>query len=209
MSLIKSIIILVLVIILIYIIVKNHKLKRDIRILDLDKSAYKLEKELYERENRILKNENSFIKKEEMNLYKNNMIVKLSSNLKYDPIFEGKKLLLGDYNDEMLSRSRKVFMLLGFDVDIVRCGEDLIKKIQLGYKYDVIITGNTYKDFCHGEKILRELKKIENFKTPIVVLSVSINQEDEFLSENFDGYLEKPASIDKAKEVLKKLNLDI
>lgn len=208
MNLIKSIITLGLVIILMYVIVKNRKLKREIKVLNLDKSAHKLEKELYERENRILKNENFFIKKEEMNLYKNNM-VKLSSNLKYDPIFEGKKLLLGDYNDEMLSRSRKVFMLLGFEVDIVRCGEDLIKKIQLGYKYDVIITGNTYKDFCHGEKILRELKKIKNFKTPIVVLTVSINQRNEFLSEDFDGYLEKPASIDKAKEVLKKLNLDI
>ena len=71
------------------------------------------------------------------------------------------------------------------------------------YNYDVIVTNNIYKNSCDGPEVLRELREIYDFTTPIVVLTVSTGQEDKFINRiGFDGYLEKMLTQKQAEVVM-------
>lgn len=48
------------------------------------------------------------------------------------------------------------------------------------------------------------MKEREDFKIPIVVLTVEHNARDRFLSDGFDEYIEKPLDEEKVKKILVK-----
>lgn len=182
------------------------------RVLDLTVNYHSVvgERNAFENESKILETELNILKEfEQKERTEKDFVVSNNKRIKMKETFKGKKLLLGDYNIDMLRHSRKIFLSLGFDVDIVESGDDLIQKIMCGYNYDVIVTNNIYKNSCDGPDVLRELRKIYDFTTPIVVLTVSTGQKDKFINEmGFDGYLEKMLTQKQAEMVMSELLLD-
>lgn len=179
------------------------------RVLGLTVNYHSIEgeKNAFENESKILENELNILK--EFEKTEKDFVVINNKVLKMKETFKGKKLLLGDYNKEMLRHSRKIFLSLGFDVDVVSSGDDIIQKIKCGYNYDVIVTNNIYKNSCDGPDVLRELREIYDFTTPIVVLTVSTGQKEKFVNEmGFDGYLEKMLTQKQAEKVMTELLLN-
>lgn len=107
------------------------------------------------------------------------------------PKFHNKKILVGDYDNTSFRYTNMILSSLGFIVDNVETPEE-VKEAVLNNKYDLIITNNVYRHGT-GELLLRDLKEIDNFNTPVVIHSIS--DEYEFKYSGFDGYLKKP--IDK------------
>ncbi len=120
-------------------------------------------------------------------------------------IYFGKKALVGDYFLPSSNNTKSVLESLGFEVDVVTKSEDVIEKIKSNEKYDIIFSNNIYRDGT-GPECLKELKKIKGFNTPVIIHTVSINQEEYFINKiGFDGYIEKPVSVEKLKPILEKI----
>lgn len=188
----------------------NKKAFKKLLDLTVNYSSVVGERDAFENESKILENELNLLKEfEKKERIEKDFIVSNNKRIKMKETFKGKKLLLGDYNKEMLKHSRKIFLSLGFEVDIVESGDDLIQKIKCGYNYDVIVTNNIYKNSCDGPDVLRELREIYDFTTPIVVLTVSTGQKEKFINEiGFDGYLEKILTQKQAEMIMTELLLD-
>jgi len=199
------IVILVQLVIIIYLVRLNIILEEEKKEIEKNKHKYDdtnyknlVDRMNFEKECNILKKELEFYKRiDKENLKK--------ENLKIKPIFETKKLLLGDYNLEMLNHSRKIFISLGFEVDTVQTGMDLINRITLNNNYDVIVTNNLYKDSYDGEEILSELKELENFNIPVVVLTSISEEEKSFSEKGFNGCLEKVLTQKQAESLMIKI----
>lgn len=143
-------------------------------------------------------------KEEEKNFIKH-PIIESGKKIEVKNLFKGKRVLIGDYNLEMLKHTKKIFMSLGFDVDIVSSGEEIINKIENGYSCDVIVTNHIYKDGCDGEEVLHTIKN-KGISIPVVVLTISIGKRNQFVYENgFDGYLEKMLTQKQAEEEMKRV----
>ena len=128
-----------------------------------------------------------------------------SGNLVKEPIYEGKKALIGDYMVSSYTNTKKVLQSLGFTVDVEKRQDDVINRISYGNDYDIIFTNNVYPDGS-GPDLLKELKSYEGFSTPIVIHTISKNQREYFEDYlGFDGYIEKPVSPDDLKPILEKI----
>ena len=209
------IIILVLVIANILLVISlTHSIQEKKTLLLMIRSSEQNCKFYEDRRNKeamIYQKELDFLKEEELEKFNANPKSDLCRNkLKLKSTFKGKKLLLGDYNKEMLKHSRKIFMSLGFDVDIVQSGDDLLGRLRSTIAdYDVVVTNFQYKDSCSGLEVLETIKSWDNYNVPVVVLTVSTNQRDTFIQEyGFDGYLEKVLTQEQAEEVMTELLLN-
>ena len=94
---------------------------------------------------------------------------------------------------------------LGFEMTIVKTYYDVIDKIKQGEKYDVIFTNNIYRIGGTGPQLLKELKEIEGFNTPVIIHTISEQPINYFLSLGFNGYLKKPIRQDETIQVLQNL----
>lgn len=122
-----------------------------------------------------------------------------------EPIYEGKKALIGDYMVSSYTNTKKVLQSLGFTVDVEKRQDDVINRISYGNDYDIIFTNNVYPDGS-GPDLLKELKSFEGFSTPVVIHTISKNQREYFEDYlGFDGYIEKPVSPDDLKPILEKI----
>lgn len=154
-----------------------------------------------------MKFELDLLEKNEDREFIENPIMDSGEKLKVKPLFKGKTVLIGDYNIEMLKHTKKIFMSLGFDVDVVSSGEEIIDKVKKGYFCDVIITNHIYKNGCDGREVLQNIKNIDA-SIPVVVLTVSVGKRNKFVhSYGFDGYLEKMLTQKQAEEEMKRLLL--
>ena len=132
---------------------------------------------------------------------------KFDGKIKYEtnkPI----KVIIGDYHDWMAPLTNSVLKSMGIETEVVPTASDIIDRITDGKKYDFIITNNTYSNGESGQDVL-VLKEQENFKTPIIVLTVEQNQRSRFISDGFDDYIEKPIDEEKVKEVFTKYMKDL
>lgn len=94
---------------------------------------------------------------------------------------------------------------MGIEVDTVKSGVGIIRKIKSGEQYDLIITNNIYDEGrCDGEQTMQRLKEIDNFNTPIIVLTISKGQRNEFIEKGFDDYMEKILTQEQVLKVFPK-----
>lgn len=134
---------------------------------------------------------------------KDNFLEIYGLKIKYNPIYKGKKALIGDYIPTSYNVTKTVLQSLGFSVDIVHNCQDVVKKIQYGEQYDIIFSNNIYKDGT-GSECLSELKKIPNFSIPVVIHTIEKNSENYFTDEiGFNAYIEKPLTQEKVIAILK------
>lgn len=135
----------------------------------------------------------------------NNVDSITNNKTKIEPIYKGKRALVGDYFTPSSNITKEVLERLGFEVDVIEKSQDVIQIIKSNNNYDVIFSNNIYKDGT-GPECLKELRKIEGFNTPVIINTVSKNQEDYFINViGFDGYIVKPITIDNVKPVLQKI----
>lgn len=78
-------------------------------------------------------------------------------------------------------------------------------RIARGEKFDVIITNNIYRIGCDGPELLKKLKEIDGFNTPVIIHTISEKPIEYFLNLGFDGCLKKPIKQDETIEILKNL----
>lgn len=119
--------------------------------------------------------------------------------------FKGKKALIGDYSPASYFNTKMVLDSLGIEYEIVSTIDEVIDKIQSGNKYDVIFTNNIYIGGGIGQILLRILKNIKEFNTPIVIHTILDNTDNYFINIGFDGYLKKPIKQEETIKVLKEL----
>lgn len=159
----------------------------------------KLEREKYEKEQEQLRIKERQKKSIEWN---KQIQDKFNGKIKYETN-KKVKVLIGDYTDSMAPFTNSVLRSMGIETEVVPSASDIIDRITDGKKYDIIITNNTYPRGESGENTL-VLKEQENFKTPIVVLTVEHNARNRFLSDGFDEYIEKPLDEEKVKKIFVK-----
>lgn len=125
------------------------------------------------------------------------------------PIYKGMKALVGDYCEATSKNTKEVLNSFGFSVDIVKSGMDIVDRIANGYEYDIIITNNTYPNDESGTTVLRHLQNIENFNIPIIIHTYDRHNKEFFINYfGFDGYIEKPMTLETLKPILDKIFKD-
>lgn len=105
--------------------------------------------------------------------------------------FKGKRVLVGDYSSFSYFNTKMVLDSLGIEYDIERTMYGIKQRLLNGNKYDFIFTNNIYQNGT-GVILLEELKKIANFNTPVIIHTISDNDNNHFIDLGFDGYLKKP-----------------
>ena len=120
-------------------------------------------------------------------------------------MFNGKTALIGDYFLPSCNNTKSILEDLGFDVDIAESSQYVVDKIKYGEKYDIIFSNNIYKDGT-GVECLKKLKSINGFSIPVVVHTVTKNNQNYFVNDiGFDAYIEKPITKDKIIPIIEKL----
>ena len=163
------------------------------------KKKYKFELTRKNREIALIMKKCNFYKNEYEELqktYKTNIEISAANDfepfdkMKYNPIYKGKKALVGDYLACSYIFTKKALESLGFEVTIVHTKAEVIRRIKNNEKYDIIFSNNVYDDGS-GPQCFEELKKIEGFHFVVEL--------------GFDGYIEKPVTQSKLIPVLEKL----
>ena len=96
-------------------------------------------------------------------------------------IFKGKKALVGDYFPCSYANTKMVLESLGIDVIIEETMNSVKNRILKDEQYDVIFTNNIYRSGT-GSQLLKELKEIKDFNTPIIIHTISEEPIQYFLN---------------------------
>ena len=119
-------------------------------------------------------------------------------------IFKGKKALVGDYFPCSYANTKMVLESLGIDVIIEETMNSVKNRILKDEQYDVIFRNNIYRSGS-GSQLLKELKEIKDFNTPIIIHTISEEPIQYFLNLGFDGCLKKPIKQEETIHLLKVL----
>lgn len=137
-----------------------------------------------------------------------------NEKISYLPLFKDKKALVGNYDYFSSEQTKKILESFGMVVDVVKTSTALMDKIKSGEKYDVIFTNNIYQIGITGPELLKELKSIPGFNTPVVIHTIDRDKRDYYINTlGFDEYVAKPIiATDKnktleIKNILQKLLL--
>lgn len=121
------------------------------------------------------------------------------------PLFKGKKALVGDYFNPSFSNTKEVLESLGIEVIREETEPGMYNRIKDGEKFDVIITNNIYRVGDSGPELLKKLKQLDGFNTPVIIHTVSDEPVEYFIHLGFDGCLKKPITQDEVINVLNKV----
>lgn len=128
--------------------------------------------------------------------------VVLNSNINYS----NKKVMIVDDNALNIKVAKRA--LKDFNLNIVESmsGQECLDKIQESNDYDLILMDIMMPNMS-GETTLKELQKIDNFKTPVIALTADAltGAKEKYLSEGFIDYIPKPFSKEQIKEKLDKI----
>lgn len=128
-----------------------------------------------------------------------------SGQIKKEPIYKGKRALIGDYLSISYINTESVLRSLGFSVDIVPKIKNIVDKIKYGEHYDIIFSNNFYHDGS-GQECLEQLKSLKDFNIPVVIHTVDKDKREFFVDQvGFDDYIVKPVSLENVKPILEKL----
>lgn len=136
---------------------------------------------------------------------KNDYIETLSKDTTYND-YSDKKVLIVDDNKLNIKVARRALEPFKVQIEALENGQDCINKINLGKKYDLILM-DIQMPIMSGETALKELKKLPDFKTPVIALTADViyGSEEKYLEQGFADYIPKPFSKDQIKVKLDKI----
>lgn len=197
------IIVSLLLIIIIYLWNKLKTMKVNCNVLKKENKNLKEDNEYKQREIDRMSNQIDIYEKKEEEI---SSIKIANKKIIKNPIFKGKRALIGDYTHYSYDNTIKILKSYGMTVDVVHKGTDIIDKIKHGYKCDIIFTNNIYQEGYDGPSTLDKLKEIEGFNIPVVIHTISANERHRFIDiYGFDEYIVKPLTQENTKPVLDKL----
>ena len=103
---------------------------------------------------------------------KNDYIETLSKDTTYND-YSDKKVLIVDDNKLNIKVARRALEPFKVQIEALENGQDCINKINLGKKYDLILM-DIQMPIMSGETALKELKKLPDFKTPVIALTADV-----------------------------------
>lgn len=160
--------------------------------------------EIYKKEINRLKEQINELEKRETEELKSQPSEIWSDKMEYNGIYEGKKALIGNYDNFSADMTRKILRNFGLSVERVKTSTDLLEKAKINH-YDIIFTNNIYQQVVDGPTLLKQLRELKGFNTPVVIHTISANQRYHFVDDlGFDEYIEKPIQIADIERVLKK-----
>ncbi|MGI6329946.1 MAG: hybrid sensor histidine kinase/response regulator [Bacilli bacterium] len=117
--------------------------------------------------------------------------------------YQGKRILVVDDNKLNLKVVKKVLTKFNLEVEECETGEECLKKINSNQHYDLIFM-DIMMPVMNGEEVLRKLKEIPHFKTPVIALTADavVGAREKYLAEGFIDYLPKPFNQEQIKEKL-------
>lgn len=194
---------LLLIIVIVYLCYKLKKVQKNYNTLKKDYSNTKKSNDFKQREIDRMSNQIKIYEKKEEEI----PVIKIANKkVQKNPIFKGKRALVGDYTKYSYENTIKILKSYGMTVDVVHKGTDIVDKIKHGYKCDIIFTNNIYQEGYDGTTTLLNLKEIEDFNIPVVIHTISNNERHRFVDiYGFDEYIVKPLTQDNTKPVLDKL----
>lgn len=117
----------------------------------------------------------------------------------------GKKILVVDDNKLNLKVAEKLLKPYDVMTTSVLSGEECLNLIKNNEEFDLILLDQMMPNM-DGIETLQQLKQIENFSTPVIVLTADaiVGGREKYLSVGFNDYLSKPIDVDELNKILKK-----
>lgn len=119
--------------------------------------------------------------------------------------YQDKKILIVDDNELNLKVAKRLLQTYEMQIDTVLSGDEALSKIRNNEIYDLILLDDMMPHKS-GSETLTELRQIENFNIPVVVLTANAieGMKEKYLEMGFDDYLAKPISKEELKRILLK-----
>ncbi len=126
-------------------------------------------------------------------------IVKNDSNSSYGR----KRILVVDDNKLNIKVARKALQNFSFEIDECLNGQECLKKIVRGDEYDLILM-DIMMPTMSGKETLMNLKKIPNFKIPVIALTADAvsGAREKYIEDGFSDYVAKPFNREQIKDKL-------
>ena len=123
---------------------------------------------------------------------------------KYNNYLDDKKILIVDDNTSSIKLIAKILSKCNVNIDSESTGKIALDKIRKETKYDLILLDEEMP-YISGEVVMKKLKNIKNFSTPVILLTKnkSIPYTEEYKESGFIDYILKP--IDK-DDLIEKIN---
>lgn len=134
-----------------------------------------------------------------------NKIKKLSEkNINSLPMYKPNKklkVLVADYIVSSATITNSILESMGFETTIASSAENALSELKSNLDYDIVITNNVFNGKLQGKDLLYNIKEIENFNIPVIVLTTTYNEREYFINElGFDEYMMKPLNTDQVKK---------
>ncbi len=132
--------------------------------------------------------------------------IKKAKNIKQYKVV--KKILIVDDNELNIKVAKNMLKDFNYKIDISLEGNDCIKKIEAGNKYDLILMDIMMPNMS-GSEVLRNLKKLKDFNTPVIAVTADAlsNSEKIYKDEGFADYISKPYNKDVIKSKIDKIDI--
>lgn len=123
---------------------------------------------------------------------------------KYKKIFDNVEILVIDDSDSGHKIIDKLLKDTNIKIDKAINGKESINKIKLN-KYDVILLDEELSQIS-GAELIKKIKEIRNFNTPIILLTKDNSYEynEEYLKLGFNDYILKPLKKDNLLDIINK-----
>ena len=115
--------------------------------------------------------------------------------------YSDKKILIVDDNKLNIKVAKRNIEDLNFkEIDECYNGLECLEKIKNGKKYDIILM-DIMMPTMDGEQVLKELKNIKDFDTPVIALTADAiaGSDEKYKNEGFVDYVSKPFNKDNIK----------
>ena len=132
----------------------------------------------------------------------------LEQEIPVNNIFQGKKAIIGNYDTFSSNELKKILESFGMTVEIFKTGSEILEEIKNGYKCDVIFTNNVYQRGIQGPELLKELKQIQYFNSPVIIHTIDADRRTHFVDVlGFDEYIVKPIFASNSEKILEIKNI--
>lgn len=145
----------------------------------------------------------SFIQK----IVEDNKVREMLNSNKNAEVFnlKGKKVLIVDDNKLNLKVTNRLLEPFEVETVLLESGEECLELVKEQNNFDLILLDQMMPGL-DGISTLNKLKEIENFNTPVVVLTADAmeGQKEKYLASGFNDYISKPIDKGELSRVLKK-----